>query len=59
MVCGYIRYAPGPLTVAPPIDLAAITVHEGFRWVARKHYYAPEYNPPEKYSNPKPFPGAP
>jgi hypothetical protein len=41
---GYVRFSSGAPTVAPPIDLAAITKHEGFRWVRRKHYYAPELN---------------
>jgi hypothetical protein len=36
--------APGPATVAQPIDSAAITLHEGFRWVRRKHYYSAELN---------------
>lgn len=42
---GYIRFSSGAPTVAPPIDIAAIPKHEGFRWVRRKHYYAPELNP--------------
>lgn len=46
---GYTRFAPGPKSVAPPIDVAAISLHEGFRWVDRKHYYEPVYNPPEKH----------
>ena len=43
---GFVRFAPGPPTVALPIDIVAITRHEGFRWVKRKHYYSREYNPP-------------
>ncbi|AND70214.1 hypothetical protein ATSB10_27600 [Dyella thiooxydans] len=39
VTCGYVRFSPGPSTVAKPIDLAAITKHNGFKWVARKHYY--------------------
>ncbi|MFL5562883.1 MAG: hypothetical protein ACJ79K_15535 [Gemmatimonadaceae bacterium] len=42
---GFTRFAPGPPTVAEPIDIAAITKHEGFRWVRRKHYYSAELNP--------------
>lgn len=42
---GYVRFKQGAPTVAPPIDIAAITRHQGFRWVARKHYYSPELNP--------------
>jgi hypothetical protein len=44
--CGYVRFAPGPATVAPPIDSAAITRHDGFRWIRRKHYYSQESNLP-------------
>lgn len=43
--CNFVRFIPGAPTVAPPIDLAAITYHEGFRWVRRKHYYSKELNP--------------
>ncbi len=43
--CDFVRFDSGPPTVAPPIDLAAITPHEGFRWVRRKHYYSVELNP--------------
>lgn len=43
---GFARFMPKPTTVAPPIDLASITLHEGFRWVSRKHYYPQELNPP-------------
>jgi 20S proteasome alpha/beta subunit len=32
-------------TVGGPIEIAAITKHEGFRWVARKHFYATDLNP--------------
>lgn len=42
---GYVRFSSGAPTVAPPIDIAAITKHEGFRWVKRKHYYPTELNP--------------
>ena len=42
--CGYVRFAPGPATVAQPIDSAAITRHEGFRWVRRKHYFSAALN---------------
>ncbi len=46
VTCGYVRFAPGPATVAEPIDSAAITRHEGFRWVRRKHYYSQTLNVP-------------
>ena len=42
---GFVRFIPGAPTVAEPTDVAAITRHEGFRWVRRKHYYSTELNP--------------
>jgi hypothetical protein len=42
---GFVKFRPGPPTVAEPTDVAAITKHEGFRWVRRKHYYSQELNP--------------
>jgi hypothetical protein len=41
----YSRFAPGAPTVGGPIEIAAITKHEGFKWVRRKHYFSPEFNP--------------
>jgi hypothetical protein len=32
-------------TVGGPVEIAAITKHEGFRWVARKHFYSEILNP--------------
>ena len=29
-----------------PIEVAAVTKHEGFKWVKRKHYYDVTLNPP-------------
>lgn len=46
VTAGFVRFAPGHSTVAEPIDLAAITRHEKFRWIRRKHYFSPELNPP-------------
>jgi hypothetical protein len=43
---GFVRFTPGAPSVHPPVDLAAISYHEGFRWVQRKHYYSAELNPP-------------
>jgi len=40
----YARYGMRAETVGGPIELAAITKHEGFKWVARKHYYTAELN---------------
>jgi hypothetical protein len=42
---GYVRFSPGSNTVGGPIDIAAITKHEGFKWVRRKHYYDSLFNP--------------
>ena len=33
-----------PKTVGGPIVIAAITKHEGFRWIQRKHFYPKELN---------------
>ena len=35
----YSRFMPGAQSVGGPIEIAAITKHEGFKWIARKHYY--------------------
>lgn len=40
----YSKYAPGPQTVGGPIEIAAITKHEGFKWIRRKHYYSRDIN---------------
>lgn len=45
VTAGFVRFVPGPPSVHPPIDVAAITRYEGFRWVRRKHYYSPDLNP--------------
>lgn len=42
---GYVRFSPGANTVGGPIELAAITKHEGFKWVRRKYYYDRALNP--------------
>lgn len=44
----FSRFKPGPPTVGPPIEIAAISKHEGFRWVKRKYYFGRELNPEEK-----------
>jgi 20S proteasome alpha/beta subunit len=43
----FSRFTPGAPTVGGPIDIAAITKHEGFRWVRRKFWYQAELNPKE------------
>lgn len=35
----YSRFLPGPNIVGGPIEIAAITKHENFKWISRKHYY--------------------
>lgn len=35
----FSRFLPGPQVVGGPIEVAAITKHEGFKWISRKHYY--------------------
>jgi len=41
----YSRFKPGAATVGGPTEIAAITKHEGYKWITRKHYYDIEYNP--------------
>lgn len=35
----FSRFSPGPNIVGGPIEVAAITKHENFKWISRKHYY--------------------
>lgn len=42
----FSRFAPGASVVGGPIEIAAISKHEGFRWIRRKHYYSTDLNPP-------------
>ncbi len=35
----FSRFLPGPNVVGGPIEIAAITKHENFKWISRKHYY--------------------
>jgi len=41
----YVRFRPGAPTVGGPIEIAAITKHEGFKWNRRKHYFGKDLNP--------------
>lgn len=42
---GFTRFATArPKTVGGPVEVAAITKHEGFQWVQRKHFYPRELN---------------
>lgn len=42
---GYIRFAVNrQKTVGGPTEIAAITKHEGFKWIQRKHFYPADLN---------------
>lgn len=41
----FYRFRPGHNTVGGPIEVAAITKHEGFKWVSRKLYFDASLNP--------------
>jgi len=41
----FSRFKPGAQTVGGPIEIAAISKHEGFRWVQRKYYFERDLNP--------------
>lgn len=40
----WVRFVPKAPTVGGPTEVAAITKHEGFKWVRRKHYFPSELN---------------
>lgn len=40
----YTRFTPGANIVGGPIEIAAITKHENFKWISRKHYYDQSLN---------------
>lgn len=40
----FARYGMRPETIGGPTEIAAITKHEGFKWVERKHYYRAALN---------------
>lgn len=40
----FVRFGPGSETVGGPIEVAAITKHEGFKWIKRKYYYSGAIN---------------
>ncbi len=42
--CGYAKFGIRAETIGGPIEIAAITKYEGFKWISRKHYYARELN---------------
>jgi hypothetical protein len=41
----FSRFLPGYQVVGGPIEIAAITKHEGFKWITRKHYFDQTLNP--------------
>lgn len=41
----YTRFRWGSDTVGGPVEVAALTRHEGFKWISRKHYFTTELNP--------------
>lgn len=43
----YTHFLLGPNTVGGPTEVASMSRHEGFRWIARKHYYDASVNPRE------------
>ena len=45
----YSRFLPGPPIVGGPIEIAAITKHEHFKWISRKHYYDQSFNQEPKH----------
>ncbi len=40
----FARYGIRAETIGGPTELAAITKHEGFKWVSRKHYFPGDFN---------------
>ena len=44
LTISFVRFNPGAQTVGGAIDIAAITKHEGFKWINRKHYYSKDIN---------------
>lgn len=40
----FARFRPGATTVGGAIEVAAITKHEDFKWIRRKHYFDAEHN---------------
>ncbi|MGI0134155.1 MAG: hypothetical protein ACREBW_04270 [Candidatus Micrarchaeaceae archaeon] len=45
----YSRFLPGAQIVGGPIEIAAITKHEQFKWISRKHYYEQSLNVEPKH----------
>lgn len=49
MTIKFSRFRPGAPTVGGPIEIAAISKHEGFRWIKRKYYFNRDLNPEELF----------
>ena len=45
LTVNFSKFKYGAPTVGGPVAIAAITKHEGFKWVKRKHYYDTTLNP--------------
>lgn len=45
----FSKFMPGAPTVGGPIEIAAISKHEGFRWVKRKYYFSRDLNPEQEF----------
>lgn len=43
----FFRFKLGADTVGGDTEVAAVTRHEGFKWIKRKHHYPPHLNPLE------------
>ncbi|MCK6633112.1 MAG: hypothetical protein L6Q31_12185 [Fimbriimonadaceae bacterium] len=41
----FTRFLPGASMVGGEVEVAAISKHEGFKWIRRKHYYGFTLNP--------------
>ena len=46
----FSRFRPGAPTVGGPIEIAAISKHEGFRWIKRKYYFDRRLNPEVEFT---------
>lgn len=49
----FSRFTPGAITVGGPIEIAAITKHEGFKWIKRKYYFSRALNPEPEHPKQK------
>jgi hypothetical protein len=50
LTVSFSRFSPGPPTVGGPIEIAAISKHEGFRWIKRKYYFDRKLNPRKEFT---------